>query len=143
MAETQLGQRVTEGDGGLRKALRGVRLEDLDASDKTICIIRQKRWNHWLFGDSGIWRALRGARRCPRNCVAVDGIDGGMADEEFEGLRLLRAEQVAGLIGVSPATLKKWRLERREIPYVKIGQAVRYRPADVHAWIEKNMRGVC
>lgn len=66
-----------------------------------------------------------------------------MADEEFEGLRLLRAEQVAGLIGVSPATLKKWRLERREIPYVKIGQAVRYRPADVHAWIEKNMRGVC
>ncbi len=50
--------------------------------------------------------------------------------------RLLTAEEVASLTGLSEETLAQWRSQRRGIPYLKIGRAVRYDPTDVQAYLE-------
>ena len=50
--------------------------------------------------------------------------------------RLLTAEEVAGITGLSLETLAQWRSQRRGIPYLKIGRAVRYDPTDVQAYLE-------
>jgi len=48
---------------------------------------------------------------------------------------LLTAEQVAELTGLSTETLAQWRSQRRGIPYLKIGRAVRYDAMDVHEYL--------
>ncbi len=48
---------------------------------------------------------------------------------------LLTAEQVAELTGLSTETLAQWRSQRRGIPYLKIGRAVRYDATDVHEYL--------
>ena len=50
--------------------------------------------------------------------------------------RLLTAEEVAGITGLSLETLAQWRSQRRGIPYLKIGRTVRYDPTDVQAYLE-------
>jgi excisionase family DNA binding protein len=50
--------------------------------------------------------------------------------------RLLTAEEVASLTSLSEETLAQWRSQRRGIPYLKIGRAVRYDPTDVQAYLE-------
>jgi len=47
--------------------------------------------------------------------------------------RLLTEREVADLTGLSVCTLRKWRFERRHLPYIKIGSAVRYADADIEA----------
>lgn len=43
---------------------------------------------------------------------------------------LLTNEEAACYIGVTPGTLEVWRCTKRyEIPYIKVGRLVRYRPA--------------
>jgi excisionase family DNA binding protein len=49
---------------------------------------------------------------------------------------LLKPEEVANLTGLSIQTLAQWRSHKRGIPYLKIGRAVRYDPADVQAYLE-------
>jgi excisionase family DNA binding protein len=49
---------------------------------------------------------------------------------------LLTTEEVANLTGLSQETLAQWRSQRRGIPYLKIGRAVRYHSADVQAYLE-------
>jgi excisionase family DNA binding protein len=49
---------------------------------------------------------------------------------------LLKSEEVASLTGLSLETLAQWRSQRRGIPYLKVGRAVRYDPADVQAYLE-------
>lgn len=49
---------------------------------------------------------------------------------------LLSAEDVARLTGLSIETLAQWRSQKRGIPYLKIGRAVRYDPADVQTYLE-------
>ncbi len=49
---------------------------------------------------------------------------------------LLTTEQVADMTGLSRETLAQWRSQRRGIPYLKVGRAVRYDPADVQAYLE-------
>ncbi|WP_372445367.1 helix-turn-helix domain-containing protein [Bifidobacterium pluvialisilvae] len=49
---------------------------------------------------------------------------------------LLTPSQVARILGVPVSTLSRWRSERRELPYVKIGRVVRYRPHDLAEWLE-------
>ena len=52
---------------------------------------------------------------------------------------LLTEGQVAELLGLKPQTLAAWRSTGRvEIPYVKIGKAVRYKPQDVVAYLQDN-----
>lgn len=50
---------------------------------------------------------------------------------------LLGTDKVAELIGVDVGTLNAWRSNGRySLPYLKIGRSVRYRLADVMAWLE-------
>lgn len=53
-----------------------------------------------------------------------------------EQKKYLTAEEVAGLTGLSVETLAQWRSQKRGIPYLKIGRAVRYDLADVQAYLE-------
>jgi excisionase family DNA binding protein len=50
---------------------------------------------------------------------------------------LLTPEQVAVLTSLSLDTLAQWRSQKRGIPYLKIGRAVRYDPAEVKAYLER------
>ena len=49
---------------------------------------------------------------------------------------LLTAEGVAAVTGLSVETLAQWRSQKRGIPYLKVGRAVRYDPADVQTYLE-------
>ncbi|MFB3923938.1 MAG: helix-turn-helix domain-containing protein [Terriglobia bacterium] len=49
---------------------------------------------------------------------------------------LLTAEEVAEITGLALDTLAQWRSQKRGIPYLKIGRAVRYDPADVQSYLE-------
>ena len=49
---------------------------------------------------------------------------------------LLRPKEVANITGLSLETLAQWRSQKRGIPYLKVGRAVRYDPSDVQAYLE-------
>jgi len=49
---------------------------------------------------------------------------------------LLTSDRVAEITGLSSETLAQWRSQRRGIPYLKIGRAVRYDPAEVRTYLE-------
>ena len=51
---------------------------------------------------------------------------------------LLSSADVAGLLGVSERTLEFWRYAGKGPAYVKVGKRVRYRLADVEAYLEAN-----
>lgn len=54
---------------------------------------------------------------------------------------LLTPEQTAANLGVSEKTLNVWRCTGRvNLPYVKVGARVRYRSADVEAFIARRTR---
>jgi excisionase family DNA binding protein len=48
---------------------------------------------------------------------------------------LLNPEEVAEITGLSLDTLAQWRSQRRGIPYLKVGRAVRYDPGDVQQYL--------
>ena len=50
---------------------------------------------------------------------------------------LMTAQQVARLLGVSTETLRKWRARRMCLPYVRVGRHIRYKAADVAAFVER------
>jgi hypothetical protein len=54
---------------------------------------------------------------------------------------LLDEREYARLTGRSVASLRRDRLLGIGCPYVKLGALVRYRPQDVQAFIERNLRG--
>lgn len=50
--------------------------------------------------------------------------------------RLLTAEDVAAVTGLSVETLAQWRSQRRGIPFIKISRnCVRYRQTDLDSWL--------
>jgi predicted site-specific integrase-resolvase len=50
-------------------------------------------------------------------------------------------EETAAHLSINARTLEGWRYTGRvELPYVKIGRAVRYRPEDVRAFKERQLR---
>lgn len=53
---------------------------------------------------------------------------------------LLNERQVAELTGMSARSLQSWRLRGGGPAFVKLGRAVRYRRADVTAWVESTLR---
>lgn len=53
---------------------------------------------------------------------------------------LLTQEEAAEILGVSKKWLERDRWAERRIPYVKIGRGVRYRAADIAAYIEANLQ---
>ncbi len=50
---------------------------------------------------------------------------------------LLTPEEVAETTGLSLDTLAQWRSQKRGIPYLKIGRAVRYDAVEVQAYLER------
>ena len=50
---------------------------------------------------------------------------------------LLTPEQVATITGLALETLAQWRSQKRGLPYLKIGRAVRYDPAEIRAYLER------
>lgn len=44
----------------------------------------------------------------------------------------------AAYLGKTPRALEQWRYRGEGPPYIKIGQAVRYRRADVDRWLDEN-----
>ncbi len=48
---------------------------------------------------------------------------------------LLTDRQVAAIVNVSVVTVRRWRLHDTGPPHIKIDRSVRYRPADVAAWL--------
>lgn len=54
--------------------------------------------------------------------------------------KLLRPEEVAELLGIDLHTLAVWRCEGRyNLPYIKVGRLVRYRPEAVQAFVEQRL----
>jgi len=54
--------------------------------------------------------------------------------------RLLTAEDVAALTGLSVETLAQWRSQQRGVPYVKISRnCVRYRQGDLDGWLAQRI----
>jgi excisionase family DNA binding protein len=55
---------------------------------------------------------------------------------------LLDNNQAASYIGVTSRTLEVWRCTKRyPIPYIKVGRLVRYRRADLDAFLESRTVG--
>lgn len=57
-------------------------------------------------------------------------------------LTLLRPDEVAQILRVTPATLAIWRCTGRQLlAYVKVGRSVRYRRAAVEKYLQAHERG--
>ena len=60
---------------------------------------------------------------------------------EFYMQTLLDERKAAEVLGLSPGTLSVWRSTGRyQVPFVKVGHLVRYRVADLDAWLESRTR---
>ncbi len=53
---------------------------------------------------------------------------------------LLNESQAAHQLGLKVATLRRWRWAGQPPPFIKIGAAVRYDPADLQKFIEEGRR---
>lgn len=62
---------------------------------------------------------------------------------KFGADHLLDEQAAATYLDLKPGTLSVWRSTGRyAIPFVKIGRNVRYRRADLDAWLEQRTRTV-
>ncbi|MCB7128410.1 MAG: helix-turn-helix domain-containing protein [Candidatus Brocadiales bacterium] len=52
---------------------------------------------------------------------------------------LLKTEAAADFLSMSPGTLRWWRSIGRGPPFVKCGDAVRYRAEDLEAWVSSRV----
>ena len=59
------------------------------------------------------------------------------------GDALMTPDAVARYLAVSEETLTTWRCTRRQhIPFVRVGRLIRYRPADVSAFVASNLQAI-
>lgn len=63
------------------------------------------------------------------------------ADRALTNSDLLNPQEVAEWLQKPPRTLSQWRYLKIGPPYLKVGQSVRYRRADVTAWLDAQSRG--
>lgn len=57
----------------------------------------------------------------------------------FENLgrnKLLKTEEVAEMLAVSPRTIRSWKY-RGVIPFIKVGRAVRFNASAIARWLER------
>jgi predicted DNA-binding transcriptional regulator AlpA len=54
---------------------------------------------------------------------------------------LLNEHDVSRVVGLSVASIRRWRLLRQGPKYLKIGAAVRYKPEDLAVWLESRPSG--
>ena len=56
--------------------------------------------------------------------------------------KFLTENEAADYLGIKPQTLCSWRCTRRyNLPFIKVGRLVRYRPEDVEAFLESRTMG--
>lgn len=55
--------------------------------------------------------------------------------------RWINDVELAGYLGVSVATTRRWRLHHTGPPFTKIGSSVRYALDEVDLWVAKQPRG--
>lgn len=56
--------------------------------------------------------------------------------------KLLTRQQAAEFLGLAVVTLEVWASSQRyDLPYIKVGRAVRYRREDLEAFLERNTVG--
>ena len=54
---------------------------------------------------------------------------------------LLKEQEAAQVLGIAPGTLSVWRSTGRyNLPFLKVGRSVRYRRADLLAWLDARVR---
>lgn len=53
---------------------------------------------------------------------------------------LLNEAEAARRLGLSPKTLRRWRWAGNNLPFLKIGSAVRYDPVELDAFVEAARR---
>jgi excisionase family DNA binding protein len=53
---------------------------------------------------------------------------------------LVDTRSAAALLGVSTRTVYVW-VERGELPHIRVGRLVRFRPADLARWVEDRAFG--
>ncbi|MGV9193179.1 helix-turn-helix domain-containing protein [Microbacterium sp. MC2] len=58
---------------------------------------------------------------------------------KLDDLRTLSLRETVEATGLSERTLRSL-VSTRRIPYVKVGKFVRFKPADLAAWIDENTR---
>jgi excisionase family DNA binding protein len=54
---------------------------------------------------------------------------------------LLLRKEVAAMLKLQPQTLAAWAVTGKHLPFVKLGRSVRYRRADVVAFVERQTIG--
>jgi excisionase family DNA binding protein len=55
---------------------------------------------------------------------------------------LVSRQEAADILNVQPQTLAKWASVRRyDLPYIKVGKAVRYRRSDLQQFMNRNTIG--
>jgi predicted DNA-binding transcriptional regulator AlpA len=57
------------------------------------------------------------------------------------GLDLIDEPALAARLGVSRSTLQSWRYGGRGPRFIKLGRMIRYRTADIDAYLRANTRG--
>jgi predicted DNA-binding transcriptional regulator AlpA len=64
-----------------------------------------------------------------------------MATFPLKLIHFLKENAVAEILGVSVATVRRWRLLEQGPRYIKIGASVRYSPDDLSSWLESRPSG--
>lgn len=54
-------------------------------------------------------------------------------------VEIVKTDKAAEILGLSPATLACWRSIGKGPPFVKCGQAVRYRLKDLELWLDRRV----
>jgi predicted DNA-binding transcriptional regulator AlpA len=63
-----------------------------------------------------------------------------VSDPPEPSARLLTAENVGAITGLSVETLAQWRSQRKGIPFLKISRnVVRYRQSDLDRWLDERI----
>jgi excisionase family DNA binding protein len=57
-------------------------------------------------------------------------------------MNLLNEKQVSEKLGVKIPCLRRWRHERRGLPFVRVGRLVRYRLEDLEAFVAANRQEI-
>lgn len=71
--------------------------------------------------------------------LAYSPEDGGSI-RSTSSSKLLTAEEVAEITGLSVETLAQWRSQKKGVPYVKISRnCVRYRQTDLDGWLAERI----
>jgi len=51
---------------------------------------------------------------------------------------LLTPQQAADYLQLHPVTLARWRSRGTGLPYIFVGDQIRYRRVDIEAWLDRN-----